>query len=159
MPSFIGEILSVLSIGWSTGKAAMGRAVVIAQGSQGCDVLLRERDMGTYRQWVMQVSIIPRKLEFRNCNQRQYRLGVKVSRSALAGGASATHDYPGTWIDIDLKHYVRDGEVTAYLEPFPSHWVTERTSLWNIEFRVQMANQRKWLYKGHPTTLQVEREP
>ena len=153
----LAELLTTVTVALQVGKATVGRAVIIRKPSRTCDLLLKNRDMGGYRQWGMTMTVQPQKLEFRNCQQQQYRFEVMVAR--LSAGGRDVRERSGSWTPITLKHDTPDRMIHFTLEPIPETWVEERVSMWEIIFDVVMAGQRRALYKGNPTAVRTEKEP
>jgi len=140
-------LIGGLRLTWAIGQALMGRASIVAKPSPTCDFIFKHRDMLRYKQWALMPSIIPERLEYRNASDLEFRYEATVNRNGKGQKLYQSEWYPGA------RFKKVEGSISVYFEPIEADWISESTSEWEIEIVATLANKRKRLYKGRPTSV------
>ena len=151
----MGMIVSGLSLGFALMRAAVGRPSISAKPIPVCNLTLevsKESIVVGNPTWFLRAQTVPRKLELRNGDKVQWRYsGRYIHRTK----GSLNWDAP--WNKPDSRHLILEGAVVVWCELPHEDWVSDQTSDWDIEITVQLGAQKRRLFKGNPTTVQVIR--
>jgi len=140
-------------LAFSVVKSVMGKPSIIARPVSVCDLTLevsKESALLGRPTWFLRAQTVPRKLVIQNGNNLRWRyVGIYHRRG------KGTLSWVARWSIPDSAYMVSEEPVEVWYEPLPEDWVSDQVSDWEVEISIKLGGQKKQLFKGHPTSLQV----